>query len=44
LIAGSLQEVILPWKMPARVAESSFRPVTPERLYAMAIGPTWTGK
>src|SRR5579863_4167397 len=44
LIAGSLQDVILPWKIPARVAGSSFRPVTPDRLYAMPIGPTWTGK
>ena len=32
LIAGSFQVVILPWKISARVAESSFRPVTPDRL------------
>src|SRR5580700_6809635 len=44
LIAGSFQVVILPEKMPARTVASSFRPVTPDRLYAIAIGPIWTGK
>jgi hypothetical protein len=32
LIAGSSQVVIVPWKMPARVVASSFRPVMPCRL------------
>src|SRR6185437_6196802 len=44
LIAGSFQVVILPEKIFASVGASSFRPVTPCRLYAIAIGPIWTGK
>src|ERR1700728_432180 len=32
LIAGSLQVVMVPWKMPARTVASSFSPVTPPRL------------
>src|ERR1700733_1114294 len=44
LIAGSSQVLIWPWKIFARVGASSFRPVTPVRLYAIAIGPTCTGK
>src|ERR1700692_2284179 len=44
LIAGSVQVLIVPWKMPARTVASSFRPVTPDRLYAIAIGPNCTGK
>src|ERR1700677_4134688 len=35
LIAGSFQVLMVPWKMPASVVASSFRPVTPGRLYAM---------
>src|ERR1700722_2109862 len=35
LIAGSLQVVILPEKIPARTVASSFRPLTPDRLYAI---------
>src|SRR5580693_7094931 len=31
-IAEAFQVVILPWKIPARVAASSLRPVTPDRL------------
>src|ERR1700733_10916835 len=44
LIAGSFQVVILPEKIPARTVASSFRSVTPDTLYAMAIGPICTGK
>src|SRR6202451_3081049 len=44
LIAGSFQVLMVPWKMPASVVASSFRPVTPGRLYAIAIGPICTGK
>src|SRR5579859_2031289 len=44
LIAGSLQLLILPWKMFAMVGASSFRVVTPGRLYDMVIGPRRTGK
>jgi hypothetical protein len=32
LIAGSFQVLMVPWKIPARVVASSFRPVTPGRL------------
>src|ERR1700676_1072166 len=32
LIAGSLQVLMVPWKIPAMTVGSSFRPVTPERL------------
>ena len=32
LIAGSFQVVIVPWKIWARTAGSSFSPVTPDRL------------
>src|ERR1700722_111537 len=44
VIAGSFQVLIWPWKIFARVVASSFSPVMPDRLYAMAIGPTCTGK
>ena len=39
LMAGSLQVLILPAKIPATVAGDSFRSLTPERLYSMAIPP-----
>src|SRR5215469_1072946 len=44
LICGAFHVLTVPWKMAAMVAESSFRSLTPGRLYAMAIGPIWTGK
>src|SRR5689334_19369037 len=44
LMAGSFQVLILPEKMPAMVAGDSFRLLTPDRLYAIEIGPTMTGK
>jgi hypothetical protein len=37
-IFGSFQVVIAPLKIPAMVAASSFRSLTPSTLYAMAIG------
>ena len=43
-IAGLFQEVILPPKMSARVVASSFRLLTPDRLYDTVIGPRKTGK
>src|ERR1700722_1110569 len=42
--AGLFQEVILPPKMSARVVASSFRLLTPDRLYETVIGPRKTGK
>src|SRR5215472_16241729 len=42
VIAELFQFVILPEKICARTDASSFRLVTPDRLYAMAIGPTRT--
>src|SRR5487761_623831 len=44
LIAALFQLVIWPWKICAMTDASSFRPVTPCRLYASEIGPIWTGK
>src|SRR5215471_464353 len=44
LIAGSFQVLILPWKMPAMTGGSSFRLLTPDRLYDSVIGPSMTGK
>src|SRR5256885_1864725 len=44
LMAGSFQVLILPWKMPAMTFGSSFRPLTPGRLYDIVIGPMMTGK
>src|ERR1700753_526180 len=44
LIAGSLQVLIVPWKILAMVGPSSLRLVTPDRLYDRAIGPMTTGK
>src|SRR3974377_679137 len=44
VIAGSFHLVILPWKMFARTVASSFMFETPDRLYAIAIGPRKTGK
>src|SRR5215471_1423111 len=44
LSAGSFHFVILPWKMSAMTAGSSFRLLTPDRLYDMVIGPTRMGK
>src|SRR5215471_8195832 len=44
LIAGSFQVLIVPEKMPAMVGASSFRLLTPDRLYDIVIGPSMTGK
>src|SRR6516162_6616736 len=44
LIAGSFQVLILAWKMFAIVVASSFRLLTPDRLYDSVIGPITTGK
>src|SRR6516165_1766081 len=44
LIAGSFQVVILPSKMSAMTVGSSFRSLTPDRLYESVIGPITTGK
>src|SRR6516165_6332049 len=44
LIAGSSQVLILPWKMFAMTVGSSFRLLTPDRLYDIVIGPITTGK
>src|SRR4029077_19590741 len=38
LIAGSFQVLILPEKMPAIVVASSFRLLTPDRLYETVMG------
>ena len=43
-IAELFQDVILPLKMSARIVASSFRLVTPDRLYETVIGPRKTGK
>src|SRR5258706_1612347 len=44
LIAELFQDVILPWKMSAMTVGVSFRLLTPDRLYAIVIGPMMTGK
>src|SRR5579863_7227083 len=44
LIAGSFQVLIWPWKIFAIVVGSSFRLLTPVRLYDNVIGPMMTGK
>ncbi len=44
VIAGSFHFVILAWKMSARTGASSFRLVTPDRLYDTVMGPITTGK
>src|SRR5215469_5258587 len=44
VIAGSFHFVILPWKMFAITVASSFRLLTPDRLYATEIGPSRMGK
>src|SRR6516162_2156871 len=44
LIAGSFQVVILPEKMLAITGPSSFRLLTPDRLYESVMGPITTGK
>src|SRR5258707_7538546 len=44
LIAELFQDVILPWKMSAMTVGVSFRLLTPDRLYAVVIGPMMTGK
>src|ERR1700677_829633 len=43
-ICGAFHLVIVPWKMPAIVVGSSFRLLTPDRVYASVIGPMMTGK
>src|ERR1700730_5689264 len=43
-MAGSFHLVILPWKMFAMTVGLSFRLLTPDRLYAIVIGPMMTGK
>src|SRR6516225_10541505 len=43
-IAELFQDVIFPEKISDRVVASSFRFETPDRLYAIAIGPRKTGK
>src|SRR5580692_1265033 len=43
-MAGSFQVLIWPWKIFAMVVASSFRLLTPDRLYAIVIGPMMTGK
>src|SRR6266542_534364 len=43
LMAGSLQVLILPAKMPATVSGASLRPLTPERLYSTAMPPPVQG-
>src|SRR6266576_3243477 len=43
-IFGSFHLVILAWKMSAMTGASSFRPLTPGRLYETVIGPITTGK
>src|SRR5215813_1051826 len=44
LIFESFHFVILAWKMSAMTGASSFRFLTPARLYEIVIGPTRTGK
>src|SRR6266699_7130975 len=43
-IAESFHFVILAWKMSAMTGAVNFRPVTPDRLYDIVIGPITTGK
>jgi hypothetical protein len=43
-IAELFQDVILPLKISARTVASSFRLLTPDRLYETVIGPRKTGK
>ena len=43
-MAGSFHLVILPSKMFAMTVGVSFRLLTPDRLYAIVIGPMMTGK
>src|SRR5215472_7818255 len=43
-IAGSFHFVIVPWKIPAMTGPDSCSLLTVGRLYAMAIGPSTTGK
>src|ERR1700722_5123415 len=43
-IAGSFHFVIFAWKMSAMTVGVSFRLLTPDRLYAIVIGPMITGK
>src|ERR1700729_2931934 len=44
LMAGSFHVLIWTWKIFAMVVASSFRLLTPDRLYAIVIGPMMTGK
>src|SRR5215831_15794172 len=44
VIAGLFQVVMLPWKMFAMTVGSSFRLLTPCRLYDIVMGPMTTGK
>ena len=44
VIAELFHDVILPWKMFAMTGAVSFRLLTPDRLYAIVIGPIRTGK
>src|SRR6266496_1270718 len=44
LIAASFQVLILPEKMPAMTVGSSFRLLTPDRLYDSVMGPITSGK
>ena len=44
VIAELFQDVIFPEKISARTVASSFRLVTPDRLYEIVIGPRKTGK
>src|SRR5215813_15596891 len=44
LIFGSFHLVMLAWKMSAITGPSSFRLLTPDRLYEIVIGPIRTGK
>src|ERR1700756_5255507 len=43
-IAGLFQDVFWPLKIPERTVASSFRLLTPDRLYETGIGPRKTGK
>ena len=42
-IAEAFHFVIVPWKIPARVAADRFRLFIPDRLYSIAIPPAVTG-
>ena len=44
MIAGSSQVLILAWKMSAMTVGSSFRLLTPDRLYDTVIGLRRMGK